>query len=60
MFIYKMTQANHGSEFEWLGLEPNDYEPSEYRTCSVFEPLLYSISWWVRYSDIIRKADLVC
>ena len=41
MFIYKTTQANHGSEFEWLGLEPNDYEPSEYRTCSVFEPLLY-------------------
>ena len=28
--------------FEWLGLEPNNYEPSEYRTCSVFEPPLYS------------------
>ena len=27
--------------FQMVGLEPNDYEPSEYRTCSVFEPPLY-------------------
>ena len=36
-----MTQANHGSVFKWLGLEPNDYGPSKIRTCSVFEPPLY-------------------
>ena len=42
MFIYKTTQANHGSEFEWLGLEPNDHGPSEIGTCSVFEPPLYA------------------
>ena len=28
--------------FEWLGPELNDYGPSKYRTCSVFEPPLYS------------------
>ena len=37
-----MTQANHGSVFKWLGLEPNDYGPSEFRTRSEFEPPLYS------------------
>ena len=36
-----MTQANHDSEFKWLGLEPNDHRPSEIGTCSVFEPPLY-------------------
>ena len=41
MFIYKTTQANHSSEFEWLGLEPSNYGPSKFRTRSVFEPPLY-------------------
>ena len=41
--MYKTTQANHGSEFKWLGLEPNDHGPSEIGTCSVFEPPLYNV-----------------
>ena len=42
--LKKTTQASHSSVFEWLGLEPNNYEPSEIRTRSVFEPPLYYIS----------------
>ena len=27
--------------FEWAGLEPNNFEPSKYQTCLVFESPLY-------------------
>ena len=39
----KTNQTNHGADFEWSGLELNDYGPSKFQMRSEFETPLNCI-----------------